>query len=267
MSLPVIITNSVLLYLLQTTGYKIWQIFLLASPLVIVKMAASNMYSVSIVSLALLMAYLYHKLIWRKQSHLFTTVSLLHLVLVAVTLSVNRLTVMACDSCLTELLPIKPVLTAHRGCPFEYPGNSIKAFTAASRIDGVITLESDIHVSSDKELFLLHDPFLATTTSIMESCPKQDPFLDASKHFYYSGECPLQSLRLKHDTSQIIPTLGHLLKIAKETRKNVIFDLQAPHRGHIYENEYIDLTLKAIVKSEIELDKVQYNIGGMGVYN
>ncbi len=231
--------------------------FLLSSPLVIAKMANSNIYIISIIMMTSLLVYLYHKVFWQKQSHLLNLVLLFHVVLILLTISVNRLTATACDTCSTKLLPVKPVLTAHRGCPTaKYPGNSIKAFTAASHMDAVVTLESDIQVSQDQELFLLHDPFLVTTTSVMESCPKQDPFILASKYLYNSGDCPLQSLRLKEDTSQIIPTLDHLLKIAKETQKNVIFDLRPPHPGHKYQDDYIELTLKSIVGSQIELDKV-----------
>ncbi len=249
-----------LIYLLQTTAYKIWQLFLLASPLVAVKLANTSLYTAVILVLAFLLGTLYWRMLWGKCStnhqKLFFTF-MLHIFLVTLTVSIQGLTTVACKACLTATLPVKPVLTAHRGCPTQHPDNSIEAFKSSSRIDAVTTLESDVRVSIDEELFLLHDSFLVRTTSIRETCPAHDPYTVATKFSYRSGDCPLQSLHLKGATPGTgIPTFDDLLKIAKDTQRNVIFDLQVPHEGHKCAHSYIDLTLRAILKSEIELNKV-----------
>ena len=250
-----------LFYLLQTTGYKIWQFFLRAAPLVAVKLANTSIYAVAILALSFLLGSLYWRMLSgkRQSNHrqLFFTF-MLHIFLVTLTISVQGLTTVACKACLSATLPIKPLLTAHRGCPTQHPDNSIEAFKTSSRIDAVTTLESDVRVSIDKELFLLHDPFLVRTTSIRETCPAHDPYTVATKFSYTSGDCPLQSLHLKGATSggAGIPTFDDLLKVAKDTQRNVIFDLQVPHEGHECTNSYIDLTLQAILKSEIDLKKV-----------
>ena len=256
----VLIVNLIYLYLLQTTAYKIQQLFRLAFPLLAVKLSCNNVFIAILSAIVLLVLYLYYKVFRAKRSTSLRDMVFavgLHVFLVVVTVSARFLTGVACDACLTEELPVRPVLTAHRGCPSQYPANSVQAFNAASRLDAVITLESDVRISTDKELFLLHDPYLVSTTSLADTCPNQDMFLEASRWSYYSGDCSLQSLRLKEDSSQSIPVLGDMLKVARETGKNVIFDLQPPHDGHQFINEYVDLTLKALVKSEIDLEKVR----------
>ena len=60
-------------------------------------------------------------------------------------------------SCSSESLPSRPYLTGHRGCSSEAPENSVIAFVYAVNVPSVITLESDVHVSQDGVLFLLHE--------------------------------------------------------------------------------------------------------------
>ena len=250
--------NLVLLRLLLTTGYKIWQLFLLSVPLAAVRTINHSGFILTVPATIIVLLYFHfrHTCIRGRGSLPTPPVLVGMVVLLVITVSLDGLARHACTFCSSEELPAKPVLTAHRGCPSEHPGNSIKAFEAASQIDSVITLESDVWVSSDGELFLLHDPFLIRTTSIVETCPGVDPFTLASKMEYYSGECPIKSLYLKEDHTQSVPTLKELLQIAKEKNKNVMFDLSKPPIGHSHSKTYIDLTFKAITESGLDLEKV-----------
>lgn len=176
-----------------------------------------------------------------------------HTVAVCVLLSgINR----ACQSCNSSPLPPRPSLTAHRGCSLDYPENSQVAFEHAVRIPSVSTLESDVQISSDGELFLLHDSHLARTTTVATSCPGINPLLTASRLNYHTGDCPLGSLSLRQDHSQHVPLLNHLLEIAALTNLNVVFDLYQPPEGHTHQQGFVNLMVEAIAQSRMRPSKI-----------
>ena len=170
----------------------------------------------------------------------------------------------ACSACHTHHLPSSPFLTAHRGCSMDFPENSLAAFRPASRISSVRTLETDVQVSADGELFLLHDPHLARTTTVSTACPHIDPLHNASELNYHSGPCPLVSVLLQHGSLHV-PLFSEFLKIAAAERMNVVFDLYRPVSGHNYEHRYVNMTLDALLQSGIDLSKVWvHNFGCHG---
>lgn len=149
----------------------------------------------------------------------------------------------------------KPSLTAHRGCPSSsVPENSLVAFEKAACIPGVVTLESDVHISQDGVVFLLHDNTLFRTTSFPTTCHQLSLMTSASSLSYYSGQCPLKNLSLIDDPSQHIPTLNDFLTVAKKYKKNVIFDINKP--SNHYSTHYVDYILQTVVDSKIDLNKV-----------
>ena len=163
---------------------------------------------------------------------------------------------LGCHSCSSQSLPTRPYLTAHRGCSSEAPENSVAAFLHAISVPSVITLESDVHLSQDGVLFLLHDETLFRTTSFTKKCSHLSPLTKASSLNYYTGSCPLKDLPLIGDLSQHIPTLGDLLSIAKKHKKNIIFDLSPPNKDHPYYSHYVDYTLQTVIQSGLDLNKV-----------
>ena len=165
---------------------------------------------------------------------------------------------LGCHSCSSQSLPSRPYLTGHRGCSSEAPENSVAAFVYAVNVPSVITLESDVHVSQDGVLFLLHDETLFRTTSFTEKCSHLSPLTKASSLNYYTGSCPLKDLSLIGDFSQHIPILGDLLSIAKKHKKNVIFDLNPPNKDHPYYSHYVNYTLHTVIKSGLDLNKVKF---------
>lgn len=58
----------------------------------------------------------------------------------------------------------RPIILAHRGGADEYPENSIEAFEAMRDL-GFTYIETDVHVTSDGQLVLIHDPDLDRTTN------------------------------------------------------------------------------------------------------
>lgn len=101
-----------------------------------------------------------------------------------------------CAPCNTEWLPPKPLLVAHRGCGHNFPENSVRAFRQSAKLHQVTGLETDVQISSDGELFLLHDPHPLRTSDITTRCPSVDPFQNASLLNYSSGGCPLKELNV-----------------------------------------------------------------------
>ncbi|NLM20328.1 MAG: hypothetical protein GX207_01080 [Peptococcaceae bacterium] len=53
---------------------------------------------------------------------------------------------------------------AHRGCSLRFPENTLTAFEAASKIEGLAGIELDVQFTSDKEIVVCHDEKVDRTT-------------------------------------------------------------------------------------------------------
>jgi len=58
----------------------------------------------------------------------------------------------------------EPLIVGHRGNPAEHPENTLASFRSAVEL-GVDMIECDVHMSSDRELLVIHDHTLERTTS------------------------------------------------------------------------------------------------------
>ena len=54
---------------------------------------------------------------------------------------------------------------AHRGCSMAYPENTIEAFAAAAKIEGITGIELDIQLTKDREIVVIHDETVDRTTN------------------------------------------------------------------------------------------------------
>ena len=138
----------------------------------------------------------------------------------------------------------------------DFPENSLSAFNQASLISSVRTLETDVQVSADGELFLLHDPHLSRTASIRTACTHLDPLHAASQLSYYTGSCPLATVPLKQDSHQRLPLFREYLEVAVANNMNVLFDLYRPVSGHNREHQHVAMTIDALLESKLDLSKV-----------
>jgi glycerophosphoryl diester phosphodiesterase len=145
------------------------------------------------------------------------------------------------------ILPDKPRLIAHRGAARLAPENTLASMQAAAEL-GVYGVETDVSVSTDGTLFLMHDSTLARTTDVARVFPgrKNEPAetfswdelsqLNAGSWFggqaYFSGEP--------------IPTLEAMLQVVKENNLYFIYDLRIPPAGHPFADQALDLCLEAI---------------------
>jgi len=149
-------------------------------------------------------------------------------------------------------LPAKPLLIAHRGAASLAPENTLSAMQIAADL-GVYGLETDISVSNDGQLFLMHDNTLIRTTNVAQMYPERkklpaDTFnweelakLDAgswTNHQNYSGEP--------------IPPLDVVLQVVKENELHLIYDIRIPSVEHPYAERALDQCLKQVKAAGVE---------------
>jgi glycerophosphoryl diester phosphodiesterase len=144
-------------------------------------------------------------------------------------------------------LPEKPRLFAHRGAGALAPENTLAAMQAAADL-GVYGLETDVSVSTDGVLFLMHDPTLARTTDVAEiflergSGPAESftwdelSRLNAGRWFIGRNTFP----------SEPIPTLESILQVVREYNLYFIYDLRIPSAGHSFTDQALELCLEEI---------------------
>ena len=144
-------------------------------------------------------------------------------------------------------LPGKPFLIAHRGAATLAPENTLATMQAAADL-GVYGLETDITVSSDGMLFLMHDVSLDRTTDVAQVFPGREDNpaetftwdelsrLDAGSWFDEPAAFP----------GEPIPTLEAMLKVVKENNLYFIYDLRIPSAGHSYADQALDQCLAEI---------------------
>jgi glycerophosphoryl diester phosphodiesterase len=166
-------------------------------------------------------------------------------------------------------LPDKPLLIAHRGASMLAPENTQAAANLATEL-GAYGLETDIHVSRDGELFLLHDETFDRTTDIKTVLPgreeelaenftlaeisqlnagkwflEQDPYL-ALKRGLLSPE------QVEQYKQQAVPLLTDWLDIARQNHLVFLFDLKQPPVEHAYAGSFFDQAFDLIHQAGID---------------
>ncbi|MBI4256323.1 MAG: glycerophosphodiester phosphodiesterase [Candidatus Rokubacteria bacterium] len=118
-----------------------------------------------------------------------------------------------------------PAVAAHRGGALLWPENSLLAFRSALAL-GVDMVETDVHLTADGELVLIHDPTLERTTT--GSGPVRSARL-----------ADLRTLRLKGAdgaaTPEPVPALGELLDALAPTRAGLLLEIKTGAEGARYE--------------------------------
>jgi glycerophosphoryl diester phosphodiesterase len=165
-------------------------------------------------------------------------------------------------------LPEKPLLIAHRGASMLAPENTLTAAEmAASR--GAYGFETDLSVSRDGTLFLMHDATLARTTDVADVFPEranepasnfslaelrqlsagrwfveQDPFGAISAGLVSASQA--ESYR-----AEPIPTLAEVLAVVRAHHLTFIYDLREPPEDHPYSGQALMLCLEELAEAGV----------------
>jgi glycerophosphoryl diester phosphodiesterase len=110
----------------------------------------------------------------------------------------------------------RPLVAAHRGGALLWPENSLLAFRRALEL-GVDLVETDVHLTADGEVVLIHDPTLDRTTT------GQGPIREVRR-------AELSALRLRdrdgRPTEEPVPTLRELLALLRPTRVGLLLEIK-----------------------------------------
>ena len=163
-------------------------------------------------------------------------------------------------------LPAKPLIIAHRGASMLAPENTLAAANLAASLK-VVGLETDIQVSRDGQLFLLHDDTFARTTDVASVFPgRQDELAgdfdiaeirQLNAGTWFVEQDPFGTIRKGLVTSeqvqeyrqQTVPLLSAWLDIVQSHNLVFIFDLKQPPADNPYANTIFELTLNQLQKS------------------
>jgi glycerophosphoryl diester phosphodiesterase len=186
-------------------------------------------------------------------------------------------------------LPAKPQLIAHRGGAALAPENTLPAIQLAAKIgrEGVVWsagglvfgdgenfpsavgVETDIRISLDGTLFLMHDATLKRTTDIKAVFPdrKNDNAslftlaelkqLNAGAWFlalHSPAKLPaglVDAHMVASYQEARIPTLAEWLQVVRDSGMNLIFDLLPPPDGHPFAGQFFQQTLDQIAQANI----------------
>ncbi|MBN2389249.1 MAG: hypothetical protein JXR84_00915 [Anaerolineae bacterium] len=149
-------------------------------------------------------------------------------------------------------LPEKPRLFAHRGASTLAPENTLASMQTAADL-GAYGLETDITVSADGVLFLMHDDTLARTTNVAQVFPKRED--DPAVTFTWDALSRLDAGSWFGEraafSGEPIPILEAVLQVVKENDLYFIYDLRIPSAGHPYAGQALDLCLEEIKVSSV----------------
>jgi glycerophosphoryl diester phosphodiesterase len=110
----------------------------------------------------------------------------------------------------------RPLVAAHRGGALLWPENSLTAFRRALAL-GVDYLETDVHLTADGEVVVLHDPTLDRTTT-------------GSGRVRAARLAELSSVRLRDrggmTTGDALPTLGQLLDLLAPSPAQLLLEIK-----------------------------------------
>jgi glycerophosphoryl diester phosphodiesterase len=110
----------------------------------------------------------------------------------------------------------RPLVAAHRGGALLWPENSLTAYRQALAL-GADLLETDVHLTADGEVVVLHDPTLDRTTT-------------GTGRVRAARLADLSRLRLRGrdgaDTQDSVPTLTQLLDLLAPSRARLLLEIK-----------------------------------------
>ncbi|MHA1232052.1 MAG: glycerophosphodiester phosphodiesterase family protein [Candidatus Helarchaeota archaeon] len=186
---------------------------------------------------------------------------------------------------ITDEIPTKPELIAHRGFSHIAPENTWIAWKLAKE-NGASGIEIDVQITIDGKLFLMHDDTLKRTTNIDQVFPTRLDenaalfnWSDLSKlnaGSWFVERDPYGAIKkglvnqtminyYKYNTT--IPLLIDAVNFCKNNNMILDVDFKYPPTTHPYYNQMFNLTLYTINQSGIDLSKVWITSGNITKLN
>lgn len=191
------------------------------------------------------------------------------------------------DSVYRGKLPEKPMLVAHRGASQLAPENTLSAVSLAAQVANrgvtsgsqglvfndhasALGVETDIRVSLDGTLFLMHDATLKRTTNVAGIFPGRvndnaslftlPELKQLNAGAWFMDAHPLDSLpaglvsaaQYQAYATEPVATLQDWLKVVKANHLVFIFDLLPPPEGHPYFDRFFNLAFEQINNAGID---------------
>jgi glycerophosphoryl diester phosphodiesterase len=167
------------------------------------------------------------------------------------------------------LIADKPLIIAHRGASMLAPENTMAAAYLADEI-GVYGLETDVHISRDGEVFLLHDDTFDRTTDVASIFPgrekepaenfsmaeirqlnagkwfmEQDPFNAYDKGLLSADQVDVYQ-------QQVVPMLADYLEFVRAEHLAFRFDLKPLPEDHPFADAYFEIVLNQVHQAGID---------------
>ncbi|MCU4295883.1 glycerophosphodiester phosphodiesterase, partial [Brevibacterium permense] len=122
---------------------------------------------------------------------------------------------------------VPPLVIAHRGASAEWPENTIPAFIAG--IDqGADMIETDVHMSADGELVIMHDTTVDRTTDAGTLYPNRQDRRIAGMNAAQIATLDAGSWKGEEFAGVRVPRLAEVLTLAHDTRTGLLLEVKHP---------------------------------------
>ena len=173
------------------------------------------------------------------------------------------------DSVYRGALPKKPLIIAHRGASMLAPENTMAAMEKAAAL-GAYGVETDICISRDGALYLMHDDDLKRTTNVAQIFPgrdkdrpetftlaevqrlnagawfvQTDPYQAVARHLVSAAE-------VERYQREPVPELAEELEFVRQRALVFIFDLEELPPSHTYAPLFFDIAFRQIHAAGID---------------
>ena len=122
---------------------------------------------------------------------------------------------------------VPPLVIAHRGASADWPENTIPAFIAG--IDqGADMIETDVHMSVDGELVIMHDATVDRTTDARTLYPNREDRSIAGMNAAQIATLDAGSWKGDEFAGIRVPRLAEVLTLAHDTRTGLLLEVKHP---------------------------------------
>lgn len=122
---------------------------------------------------------------------------------------------------------VPPLVIAHRGASADWPENTIPAFIAG--IDqGADMIETDVHMSADGELVIMHDTTVDRTTDARTLYPNRQDRSIAGMNAAQIATLDAGSWKGEEFAGIRVPRLAEVLTLAHDTRTGLLLEVKHP---------------------------------------